>query len=58
VAFGNDANDERMLRHAKMSHCVGAHPALAFADHHISPDAVHEAIGSLRTSCHAPAAPG
>jgi HAD superfamily hydrolase (TIGR01484 family) len=47
VAFGNDANDERMLRHAKTSYCVGAHPALAFADHHVTADTVHHAIRTL-----------
>lgn len=47
VAFGNDANDERMLRHAKTSYCVGTHPALEFADHHVTPDTVHLAIKSL-----------
>ncbi|MFE0414855.1 HAD hydrolase family protein [Streptomyces tendae] len=47
IAFGNDANDERMLRHAKVSYRVGTHPALAFADHHLTPDTVHQAIRDL-----------
>jgi hydroxymethylpyrimidine pyrophosphatase-like HAD family hydrolase len=47
VAFGNDANDVLMLRHAATSYCVGEHPALRFADHHVHPDRVDEAIRRL-----------
>ena len=47
VAFGNDANDELMLRHARTSYCVGAHPALSFADHHLSPGGVAYAIATI-----------
>jgi hydroxymethylpyrimidine pyrophosphatase-like HAD family hydrolase len=47
VAFGNDANDELMLRHAGISVCVGEHAALRFADHHIGRSQVAEAIAGL-----------
>lgn len=47
VAFGNDANDELMLRHAGTSYCVGAHPALSFADHHLSRDDIAYAIATI-----------
>ncbi|MYW95799.1 HAD-IIB family hydrolase [Amycolatopsis rubida] len=47
TAFGNDANDERMLREATTSYCVGRHPALAFADRHLAPEAVPRAIRDL-----------
>jgi HAD superfamily hydrolase (TIGR01484 family) len=49
VAFGNDANDELMLRHAATSYCVGDHPALRFADHHLDPSEVADAIIGLGT---------
>ncbi len=47
VAFGNDANDVPMLEHAARSYCVGKHPALENADHHIGPEDVAPAILDL-----------
>ncbi|MFT4042477.1 MAG: HAD hydrolase family protein [Gordonia sp. (in: high G+C Gram-positive bacteria)] len=49
VAFGNDANDVLMLERAGVSYCVGHHPALHFADHHIAPDDVADAIKAIPT---------
>jgi HAD superfamily hydrolase (TIGR01484 family) len=53
-AFGNDANDEPLLRHARASYCVGNHPALRFADHHLTRDAVAPAIRALVTRSEQP----
>lgn len=50
VAFGNDANDEQLLRHAARSYRVGSHPALAFADRSLTPEAVPVAIDELARS--------
>lgn len=36
IAFGNDANDTELLRHANLSVAVGYHPALNFADEHLT----------------------
>lgn len=47
TAFGNDANDVDLLRHADASFCVGQHELLSFADHHLEPDDVAPAILGL-----------
>lgn len=47
TAFGNDANDVDLLRHADASFCIGHHELLAFADHHLEPDDVAPAILGL-----------
>ncbi len=47
IAFGNDTNDERLLRHAAVSYRVGSHPVLAFADHHLAPEQITETIVGL-----------
>lgn len=47
TGFGNDANDVLMLKRAGISYCVGDHPALRFADHHIARENVAEAIREL-----------
>lgn len=47
VAFGNDVNDEDLLAHAVESFGVGDHPAVASADHVLSPDEVAGAIKRL-----------
>lgn len=47
LAFGNDANDMEMLRHAAVSYGVGQHPALDFVEHRIARVDVAEAIAGL-----------
>lgn len=47
IAFGNDTNDVQMLRNAATSYCVGGHPELGFADHHLGRAGLVSAIDEL-----------
>lgn len=50
VGFGNDSNDEQMLREANVSYRVGDHPSLSFTDRQIAPEQVAHTVLALSDS--------
>jgi hydroxymethylpyrimidine pyrophosphatase-like HAD family hydrolase len=42
IAFGNDANDVELLKHADFSVAIGENSALDFADEHLKADEISE----------------